>query len=248
MIGSSLDEGLIGPKNFRAIKGTASVARSSLAEARAKGLYPLAIRNALKAIELLQFSIPESDEEKAERIALLAQIYTELAECYISCENWQRALTICKDLRLLTDVSTNVRLLMVQAIAAGHVNDDYKETIELLRKAHTIEPHNQVLNTKLGEYMKADRQQRSTNSEFYRRAFGVVKQPQAPNRGHDADMESLVGSIERMGIGEGIPLIGYTRLQLAAIEAVIKTKDHITLERMPDARGVIRYTLKRTCN
>lgn len=233
-----------GPKTFEAIKGSAAVARASMLEAKAKHHYALAIQTGLKAIHLLQFSITAGDET-AERTALLVQIYTDLVDCYILCENWQRALAICKDLGRLTDVGKSARLLAAQAIASSHVNDDYKESIELLRKAQAIEPHNKVVNAKLGEYVKADRQQQSNASEFCRRAFGVVSQRQAPKSADAAEMASLVSSIERMDIGDGIPLVGYTQRQIAAIEEVIKAKDEIVLQKSPDAAGNVRYTLKR---
>lgn len=244
-IGSSLDDIADGPSTFEDIKGTAAAARTSMVEAKAKHHHALAIQTGLKAIQLLQFSITTGDDERAERIALLVQIYTDLVDCYVVCENWQRALAICKDLGRLTDVSKSARLLAAQAIASSHVNDDYKESIELLRKAQAIEPHNKVVNAKLGEYVKADRQQQSNASEFCRRAFGVVGQRQAPKSADDQEMASLVSSIERMDIGGGMPLVGYTQHQIAAIEAVIKRKDNIVLEKSPDAAGNVRYTLKR---
>lgn len=197
-----------------------------------------------KAIEQLQFCTIDTDTDKAERDTLLVYFYTQIADCYIQCENWRRALSMCQELRQLTDVDNSAELLLIQAIATGHLNDDYKEAIELLRKAQRLEPHNMKVNGKLGEFIKADRKQRSGEHDFCRRAFGGAFKTKPKNQ-DDLEMETLVNSIDRMDIGEGIPLIGYTKRQLDAIEQVIQDKQHISLQKTPGTNGQIRYTINK---
>lgn len=245
--GSLDDDDDMKPKKFEEAKNLARLAKISLDEAKTKNKYMLALNIGFKAIEQLQFCIVDGEADQAERTTLFVYFYTQMADCYIRCENYSRALLMCKELRQLTDVDQNVELLLIQAISCGHVNDDYKMSIELLRKAQHVEPHNTKVNAKLSEFVRAERKQRSSENDFCRRAFGGGggAGKATPKNNHDSEMETLVNSIERMDIGEGMPLIGYTKRQLAAIDQLIQTKQNLMLHKTAASDGQFRYAIKK---
>lgn len=235
-------------QNFKTVKDMAIIEKRSQSEAVSNKRYTVAIKIGFKAIERLQFCTIENDNEQTERNALLVDFYTVIADCYIRCENWKRALMMCKQLQLLTDVMANVELLVIYAIASSHINDDYKEAIELLRTAQKIQPHNMVVNMKLREYIKGSRNQQSSENDFCRRAFGNVaaNKPTPIPAKLETEIETLINSVERMDIDESIPLIGYTARQLEVIKQALEDKQHILVKKACDVNGEIRYTIKKS--
>lgn len=233
------------PKKFEEARNLARLAKNSLTEAKSKNKHMIALNIGFKAIEQLQFCTIDDEADEAERTTLFVYFYTQAADCYIRCENYSRALLMCKELRQLTDVDRDVELLLIQAIASGHVNDDYKMSIELLRMAQKIEPYNEKVNAKLGEFVRAERKQRSSENDFCRRAFGGGAVQATPKHDDDLEMETLVNSIERMDIGEGMPLIGYTKRQLDAIDQLIGKKHNLMLHKTAAGNGRFCYAIKK---
>lgn len=237
-------------QNFKSAKNMVNIEKRSQSEAVSSKRYTVAIKIGFKAIERLQFCTIENDSEQTERNALLVHFYTVIADSHNLCENWKRALLICKELQSLTNVMANVQLLVIYATASSHVNDDYKEAIELLRTAQKIEPHNMLVNNKLREYIKASRNQQWGQNDFCRRAFGNIaaNQPKVIPAKLETEIGTLINSVERMGIDESIPLIGYTARQLTVIEQALEDKQHILLQKLSGPDGEIRYSIKKSAN
>lgn len=234
-------------RQFRLVKEKAIEMQLKASDFSRKHLYSHAIRVNLEIIQRILFCDIENEDEIDDKTKLLADIYAKLIDCYIKVEDYKRAHSMVNDLRKISDVDQNVNVLVNESIALGKIDDDYKRSIELLRKAQKIDPHNERVNNVLADMQKAhDKYQKDTKS-FFQKAFQSKPQPRA-KASDEKDKGSITEIIKSFGnidIGSDIPLIGYTANELKKIEAAIKDDPTYRLQVIPDAKGQLKYSIKK---
>lgn len=131
------------------------------------GLYQSAIRN----LEFCQLA--NEDEQKVQE-KLLIEFNINLMECYANDKNWRKVCLVVNELRRRTDVERNVKILYNEGIALSFIEDDYVRSIERLRKAQRLEPHNQLVNNKLNEILAKAEKYKQERAEMSRRMFKTM--------------------------------------------------------------------------
>lgn len=214
-------------RQFSAVKGKASEMLAQVKDLKEKRSYAHAISVGMQIIDRIRFCMIESDEEKNEKSKLLNDVGIMLIDCYVKAEKYQKALTMIDSLRQSMDVNKNVSVLVNEAIAYSKIGDDFTRPIQLLRMAHRIHPHNNLVNGLLIEIQQKKKKYENDTKLFMRKAF-QMKSPNKPE-GKEVEKSSgnpklaeIIKSLSTIEIGSGIPLIGYTPNELKEIDDALE--------------------------
>lgn len=131
------------------------------------GLYQSAIRN-------LEFCQLANEDEQREQEKLLIEFNTQLMECYMGDKNWKKVCLTVNELRRRTNDQPNVKILYNQAVALSFIEDDYVRSVKLLRNAQQLEPHNEMVNSKLNEILAKAEKYKADRAEMSRRMFNMM--------------------------------------------------------------------------
>lgn len=133
--------------------------------------YRYAISVAQTAIRHLEMCQVANEAEQDEQQKLLNDLYIQLSTCYVKTNDWKKCCLMVNELRRRTNIKRNVTVLLNEAIALSHIEDDYKRSISLLRSAQAIEPHNELINRTLDEVLTKEEKYRKESQDMWRKAF-----------------------------------------------------------------------------
>lgn len=231
---------------FPIVKECVAEVMKSATQLKENKQYRNIIKTSHKALERLQFCLINDEMERAQQKQLFIDVYIQLAECYNKIEDWSKSIAMVKELRMLTDVDSNVDILVIEAIAHSEKDCDYSKSLELLRKAQKIDPHHTMVNKILRKILKADANYKNQAKMAFKKMFGGASTPvnQTEKKSvKDSEVDQLIKSICEMEIGSGVPLIGYTEEQLEEIDNHLENNLKFKLQKNPDSTGHTSYTI-----
>lgn len=135
--------------------------------------YKYAINVAQTTIRNLELCQVANEDEQKEQQKLLDDLYIQLIACLVKAENWKKCCSTVNELRRRTNISKNVPVIVNEAIALSHIEDDFKRSINLLRKAQNIEPHSELVNSTLAEVLAKEEKYRKQSQDMWRKALDV---------------------------------------------------------------------------
>lgn len=125
---------------------------------------------AIRALELCQVA---DETEQMEQQKMLNELYIQLSNCYIATENWKKCCSMINELRRRTNINRNITVILNEAIALSHIDDDFQRPITLLRNAQKIDPHNELVNHTLNEVLAKDEKYKADRQKMWQKAFEV---------------------------------------------------------------------------
>lgn len=131
---------------------------------------------AIRALELCQVA---NEAEQIEQQKLLNEMYIQLSSCYIKTENWRKCCLMVNELRRRADISRNITVILNEAIALSHIEDDFRRPIELLRGAQKIDPHNELVNRELNDMLAKDEKYKNDHKKMWQKAFDVKQRAES---------------------------------------------------------------------
>lgn len=234
-------------RQFHLVKNKVSKMQLKAIDFKRNHLYSHAIRVNLEIIQRVLFSDIANENEMIAKNKLLADVYAHLIGCYIKVEDFKKAHSMINDLRKISDVDQNVHVLLNEAIALSKIDDNYDQSIGLLRMAQKIDPHNSDVNSILDEMLKARDKYKEETKTFFQRAFQSKPQPKAkePEGKYKESLQEIIKSIGNIDIGADVPLIGYTEQDMKKIEEAIKHVPSYELRVTRDAKGQLNHSIKK---
>lgn len=176
----------------------------------------------IRELELCQVA---DDAEQAEQRKLLVQLYTHLSDCYLELEDWKKVCSMVNELRRLTNVKQNVKLLVNEGIALSNIADGFERSIELLRQAQRIEPNNDQVNKILASVVEANDKYKTERKEMWQRAFQVKKAVEEHEYATENECKTKLAEILEMMCASAtirsVPLIGHTKSELDIIRRLL---------------------------
>lgn len=133
-------------------------------------------QTAIRHLEMCQVA---DEAEQNEQQKLLNDLYIQLSTYYIKTEDWKKCCLMVNELRRRSNISRNVTVMLNEAIALSHIEDDFQRSIELLRKAQKIEPNNELVNKTLDEVLAKEEKYRKESQEMWRKALDVKSKAEA---------------------------------------------------------------------
>lgn len=235
---------------YSTVKAKAIEMQKNLNDLYGQGRYAQAISRSLEIIQRLRFCEIQHDEEQKDRNQFLADVYVKLIDCNVKKERYEKACEAIQELRHLTNVDNLVDVLVNEAIARSKTEDSYENSIELMRKAQSRHPRNELVNNTLNDLQAARDKYKNETKSFMMKAF--QQKPQKPaaqkvsaqEEQSDSELVKIIKSFDKIDIGTGIPLVGYTPDELEMVqEAVKKTPYKVQAIRNHD--GKLGYFIKR---
>ncbi|XP_055305098.1 inactive peptidyl-prolyl cis-trans isomerase shutdown [Sitodiplosis mosellana] len=141
--------------------------------------YRYAINVGQTAIRNLEMCQVANEDEQTEQQKFLNDLYIQLTTCLVKTEDWKKCCTMVNELRRRTNISRNVPVMLNEAIALSHIEDDYKRSINLLRNAQKLEPHNELVNSTLDEVLAKEEKYRKQSQDMWRKALEVKSKADA---------------------------------------------------------------------
>lgn len=176
----------------------------------------------IRELELCQVA---DDAEQAEQRELLVQLYTHLSDCYLELEDWKKACSMVNELRRLTNVKQNVKILVNEAVALSNIADGLERSIELLRHAQRIEPNNGKVNQTLACVVAANDKYKAERKAMWQRAFQTKKAVEEQEAANENECKSKLAEILKMMCAsvniKSVPLIGHTKSELDTIRRLL---------------------------
>lgn len=176
----------------------------------------------IRELELCQVA---DDAEQAEQRELLVQLYTHLSDCYLELEDWKKVCSMVNELRRLTNVKQNVKLLVNEAAALSNMADCFERSIELLRQAQHIEPNNEKVNKTLASVVEANEKYKAERKAMWQRAFQTKKAVEEQETAAVNECKTKLAEILKMMCASAtirsIPLIGHTKSELDIIRNLL---------------------------
>lgn len=229
--------------SFSQVKDKAIEMQLKAIDFKRKHLYSHAIRVNLEVIQRLLLCDTANEDESNAKNKLLSDVYAHLIGCYIKIEDYKKAHSTVNDLREIYDVDHNAQVLMNEAIALSKIDDNYDQSIGLLRKAQKLDPHNSEVNAVLDEMLKARKKYEKDTKNFFQRAFQTKAQPKS--KGQEESLAEIIKSIGNIDIGADVPLIGYPEQELQKIQKAIKDDPAYDLKVTRDSTGQLVYSIKK---
>lgn len=176
----------------------------------------------IRELELCQVA---DDAEQSEQRTLLVQLYTHLSDCYVELQDWKKVCSMVNELRRLTNVKQNVKLLVNEGIAMSNIPDGFERSIELLRQAQRIEPNNHQVNKTLASVVGANDKYKAERKEMWQRAFQVKKAVEEREAADEYECKTKLAEILKMmcdsATTKSVPLIGHTKSELDIIRRLL---------------------------
>lgn len=144
--------------------------------------YRYAISVSQAAIRNLELCQVANEAEQAEQQKLLNELYIQLSSCYVKTEEWKKCCSMVNELRRRSNISRNITLMLNEAIALSHIEDDFQRSIKLLRNAQKIEPHNELVNGTLNEILAKDEKYKLDRQEMWQRALDMKSKIEASKK------------------------------------------------------------------
>lgn len=143
---------------------------------QAIGVYQKAIRN-------LDFCTLANEEEQVQQQKMLFEYYVDLAECYVHSGNWKKVCVAVNELRRRNAgyVKRNVNILLNEAIAVSHIEDDYGRSIGMMKKAQLLDPCNERVNRELNNLIAKKEKYDKEYKAMCQKAFGVMAKAGSPS-------------------------------------------------------------------
>lgn len=132
------------------------------------GVYQRAIRN-------LEFCQLASEDEQNQQQTMLIEFYTKLCECYLHQANWKKVCVTVNELRRRNAayVKKNVNILVNEAIAVSHIEDDYTRAIEMMKVAQYLEPNNERVNRELNSLVTKKQKYDQEQKDMWQKVFSL---------------------------------------------------------------------------
>lgn len=137
--------------------------------------YRKAISVHQSAIRKLEFCQLANEEEQIQQQSMLFDYYLQLAECYFKIDDWKKLCLTVNELRRrnVSKVNKHVNILVNEAIAISHIEDDYKRAIQMMRKIQLQNPNNERINQELDNMCKKKEKYDEERKEMCKRIFKV---------------------------------------------------------------------------
>lgn len=133
-----------------------------------------AIRLCHSAVQNLEFCRVADEQEQNEQQKLLLQLYTDLMNCYANVQDHRKTCLMINELRRLKNVEKDVAILVNEAIAVSYLEDDeFKRSIEILRRAQKLEPHNKSVNDTLDDIIKKRDKYLQESRQMWQKAMEI---------------------------------------------------------------------------
>lgn len=128
-----------------------------------------------KAIRILDFCTLANEDEQEQQQKMLLEYYIDLAECYLHNGNWKKVCITVNELRRLNAVYVNkdVNILMNEAIAVSHIEDNYQRAIGMMKKAQLLDPCNERANRELNDLITKKEKYDKEFKDMCQKALGV---------------------------------------------------------------------------
>lgn len=233
---------------FRLVKEKVADMQMKVNDLCRKGEFMRAIQVNLQIHQRLQFCNMANDDERTENGQILANVYEKLVDCYIKVENYKEALSCVNQLRQISTIDKNVNVLVNEAIARSKIDDNYTRSIELLRMAQQLEPHNECVNNTLNGIQMARDKYKNEMKNFFQRAFQPkprVKINVVPSKSDRNSVNGIIESFGKLDIGLYTPLIGYTPHELKMVEEAVKNDASYKIQIIGGKDGQPKYFIKK---
>lgn len=135
--------------------------------------YRHAISVGQSAIKNLELCNVANESEQAEQQKMLIDLYKHLCDCYIKTQDWKKACIMVNELRHRTKDKQNVEIMLNEAIALSNIEDDFKRSIAILRKAQKIDPHNESINIELSKQISKQQEYEKGQKKMWSRALEI---------------------------------------------------------------------------
>lgn len=128
-----------------------------------------------KAIRSLDFCTLADEDEQKQQQEMLFEFYVQLAECYLQNANWKKVCSMINELRRRNpaQVGKDVNILLNEAIAVSHIEDDYKRPIQMVKKVQLLDPNNERVNSELNNLIKKKEKHDEEMKNIWQKALGV---------------------------------------------------------------------------
>lgn len=200
----------------------------------------------IRELELCQVA---DDAEQAEQCELLIQLYTHLCDCYLELEDWKKVCSMVNELRRLTNVKRNVKLLVNEAVALSNINDGFERSIELLRQAQRIQPNNVKVNKTLASVVEANDKYKAERKEMWQRAFqtkkAVEEQEAAEEKGCKTKLAEILKMMCDSDTIKSVPLMGHTKSELDIIRRLVEGNLKYEFKVRKSKQGTDCYSIEK---
>lgn len=189
-----------------------------------------------------------NDDQKKEFNDFMVEFHTNLMDCYVRTEKWQKVLSMIGKLGDLTSIDRNVRVLVNKAIATSKIQDDYNESIKILREAQKIAPSDPLVCSTLAKLTAEREKYKNDTKNLWQRAFQSKINDQTSNEGSatfKATFTELMKSFNDMELDSNVPLIGYTPKEMEKVSEVVNGNHNFVLKKGKDFNGADTYSLKK---
>lgn len=241
--------------HYPTVKRHAIEMQKKMADLYGQEAYTNAIKIGLDIIQRVTLCDASTDAtESKDRMEFLANIYVTCIDCYVKVKKYKKALDMIGKLRRMTDVERFVDVLVNEAIALGKTADNYKQPIELLRKAQRLYPDNELVRDVLTGLESEHQKYMASTKAFMMKAFQVKTPPKAAavalttalkKPSDDRKLTDIIRSFNNVDIGNGIPLVGYTPGELNEVKEAIKQTPNYQLDETKHHDGQTNYTITK---
>lgn len=128
-----------------------------------------------KMIQNLEFCQLANEDEQNQQQTMLFEYYSQLAECYFKLDDWKKLCLMVNELRRRNAAKLNesVNVLVNEAIAISHIEDDYKRAITMMKKVQRQYPNNERVNNELDKMFKKKEKYQQETQDIWKKAFNV---------------------------------------------------------------------------
>lgn len=105
-----------------------------------------ACRILLRAVQMLELSHLANEIEQHEQKTMLIQYYTEIMMIYSQANEHRKVCVMINELRRLKNINGDVDILVYEAVALSHIEENGRRSIEILERCERIQPGNQLIS------------------------------------------------------------------------------------------------------
>lgn len=141
-----------------------------------QGRYSHACRNYHSLVNSLQVCNLANEDEQSRQQAFLVKIYTQLMQCYIKMEDWKKTCSMYNELKTISpsDLGKNFQAQLNNGIALAKLGE-FDKSLQHLRMAQKICPHNEVVNKELNTVNETKLKSQADDKSFWRKAFKIIE-------------------------------------------------------------------------
>lgn len=135
--------------------------------------YRSATRALLSAAQMLELCHLANDIEQDEQHQMLVEIFTELMTIYGMADEHRKVCLMVNELRKLKNVKNDINVLLHEAIAVSHLDDESERALEILQRCQKIDPNNQFVVETKRAIIERNRKHRDEMKSLWQRAMQI---------------------------------------------------------------------------